>query len=272
MLRIEFEGFFEARLATDNDHFEEKRGTDLGWTFATPDEPDLDRIVRFQPGLAVQRRPGVDVGVVVTGVFVDDAEVDDHPLLGALVDLKDNPVFEGRNGQIAGSTEEPIFPFHIAIEGSGIRLAREMRDSSTGKPALVKAVGDSFSPALFAETGITDPTAYRDARLQAIRDRLAIEADPLVRQGLEWRRMNIEDAAGSPSLMWGPVPAQVFVNYVYTLAHPNGVVDDPNGHLPRLDLEADWRFQCGLGAWDADVLSGFAVGRLIVPLLGGPSA
>lgn len=266
MLSIEFKGFFECRLATDADHFEEKRGTNLGWTFATPDEADLDRRIRFQPGLAVQRRPGVDVGVHVSRVMVDGVETLNHPLNGAKVDLIDDPIFDGRNGQIADAASEPIFPFHIQIVGNDIQLSREMRDAASGDPAVVLATGSDFSPALFDETNVGDPSAYRDARLQAITDRIATEADPTVKDGLVRRQTAIQNALGSPALMWGPVPAQVFVSYNYRLSHPAGIASDPLGKLPGIDTDTAWQFECSLGAWDADVLSGFAIGKLHIPL------
>lgn len=65
------------------------------------------------------------------------------------------------------------------------------------------------------------------------------------------------------------MPAAFFVSYDYTLAHPPGEVDDPAGQLPTLAAKEDWRFRCQFGAWDADVLSGFASGSLQIPLDAG---
>lgn len=94
-VELRFAGWFECRLATDPDLFEEKRGR-LGWTFALPAEPDLDRIFRFQPTNAVLRAGGPAVGVRVQSVAVEGVEAPGHPLLGAPVDLLGDPVFEGR--------------------------------------------------------------------------------------------------------------------------------------------------------------------------------
>src|SRR6185503_3047945 len=63
-IELAFAGFFECRLATDPDPFDELRGTS-GWTFALPGEPNLDRIIRFQPTGAVLRWGGPAVGVAV---------------------------------------------------------------------------------------------------------------------------------------------------------------------------------------------------------------
>jgi hypothetical protein len=47
MLRLEFEGFFQLRMATDPDPTDEWRGVS-GYTFPLAGEPDLDRTVHFQ--------------------------------------------------------------------------------------------------------------------------------------------------------------------------------------------------------------------------------
>lgn len=263
-LVIDFAGFFECRLATDPDHFEEKRGVN-GWTFATPEEPDLDRAIRFQPGDAVGRWPGLDIGVRVTRVSVNGTDLAGHVLLGAPVTLLDDPVFDGRNGAIAPAASEPIVPFHIQIAAGDICIAREMRNPATGDPLVVLAAGGSVVPELLVQAGITDPAAYREARRSAIETRLQTETDPQVRTGLD-RRLNEISTAVGPALMWGPVPAEFFVRYEYTLMHPNGKVADPAGQLPSLATGKEWRFRCQFGAWDADVLSGFASGSLEVPL------
>ncbi len=56
--RIRFGGRFQARFATDNDFFNEPRGTSAGWMFALEGEPDFvpsANNVPTQPGMAVGR-------------------------------------------------------------------------------------------------------------------------------------------------------------------------------------------------------------------------
>src|ERR687889_765554 len=48
MLRLEFEGYFQMRMATDPDPTDEKRGVS-GYTFALAGEPDFDVKIHFQP-------------------------------------------------------------------------------------------------------------------------------------------------------------------------------------------------------------------------------
>src|SRR5262249_43253765 len=59
-VRLHFGGRFQARFATDNDFFNEPRGTSAGWQFALEGEPD------FVPGTNnVPTQPGMAVGRVV---------------------------------------------------------------------------------------------------------------------------------------------------------------------------------------------------------------
>ena len=201
----------------------------------------------------------------VTRVSVNGTEQADHLLLGAAVMLLGDPVFDGRNGAIAPAASEPIVPFHTQVAASDTSLAREMRDPATGDPLVILAADGSVVPGLLVEAGITDAAAYRRDRRAAIETRLQTETDPQIRAGLDRRVTEITSAVG-PSLMWGPVPAGFFVRYDYTLSHPDGVVSDPTGQLPALSTGEDWRFRCQFGAWDADVLYGFAAGSLKIPL------
>src|SRR2546423_1058387 len=122
MLIIAFEGWFQCRLATDPDSWDEPRGVS-GWTFAFPGEPNLDRIIRFQNPVAL-RSYGPDIGVRITSVSLDGMQVLAHPLTGGSVDLLDSPVFEGQNGLIAESAHEPISPFRVQFSGNGVTIGR----------------------------------------------------------------------------------------------------------------------------------------------------
>src|SRR5215217_9320292 len=123
MLKLEFEGFFQCRLASDPDPADETRGVS-GLTFAVAPEPDLDRIIRLQDPVAL-RSAGPTVGVTIVRVQIDDQPTANHPLLGARVHLHDAPRFEGRNGIVAEDAREPIDPFLLEISGDGVTLRRE---------------------------------------------------------------------------------------------------------------------------------------------------
>ena len=97
-LSISFAGWFQCRLASDPDPTDEPRGVS-GCTFATVDEPDFDRIIRFHDPVAI-RSLAPTVGVAVTSVAVDGITAADHPLVGAPVDLIGDAVFVEMNGVV----------------------------------------------------------------------------------------------------------------------------------------------------------------------------
>src|SRR5258705_282393 len=97
MHSIHFQGYFQCRLATDPDAFDDPRGR-FGWTFAYDGQPDLDRVIRLKDPIA-PRSHSPQVGVRVVDVGGDTA----HLLVGADVELLENAKFEGRNGSIAQS-------------------------------------------------------------------------------------------------------------------------------------------------------------------------
>jgi len=263
-IELHFRGYFECRLATDPDPFDEPRGVS-GWTFALPGEPDLDRFIRFQPNGAVLRWGGPAVGVKVWQVVDQGVLQPGHPLVGASVRLGQTSVFEGRNGLVAPSGFEPIFPFEISIEAGALSCRRAMNDPGTNRPRLVMSSSRGRKPALLVDAGITDKSAYRTQRAQAVVDRLATETDPRAKAGLKKRKNFLDQSNPSGALMWGPVPAEYFVDYDYTLAAPSGVLTDPAGVLANVDLDSPWQARFSLGGWDADVLVGFGSGSLTLP-------
>lgn len=92
---ILFEGIFQLRLATDVDPSDELRGK-LGWTFAYDEEPDLNRIIRFNYPIA--ERSFVDnVGVFVKSAYLDGQYIDDS-LIGQMVNLGSQSYFDGTAG------------------------------------------------------------------------------------------------------------------------------------------------------------------------------
>jgi len=131
VLELKFEGVVQCRLATDPDGANVARGV-TGNGFAIGDEPDLDRVIYFQPEGAYQRSHCPPIGVKVrvarllrrsTNPWQDKGQTIDQ-LRGALVDLKEFPKFEGRN-HLVSEDGEPVDPFVIEIrDGRGLSLAR----------------------------------------------------------------------------------------------------------------------------------------------------
>ena len=65
-LELEFHRWAQIRLASDPDPSDCRRGC-TGNAFAIGDEPDLDRVIRFEPQRAVRRSHCLEVGVRVIG-------------------------------------------------------------------------------------------------------------------------------------------------------------------------------------------------------------
>lgn len=238
MLVLAFEGWAQCRLATDPDPTDEPRGVG-GWTFAVAGEPDLDRIIRFQPEGATHRRFCPDVGVTVRAVGRDGAAVAGSPLVGARVALLDDPVFDGRNGLSHEDQLEPIVPFHIRVEKDGAVLDRR-HDDGTGNPVVTLPVARAAQvrAALQNATGATEQAALRKRLEQLGRD------DP----------RDITTGALGFALP-----------YTISLAGSPGAVEDPNGVLGAIDPQAPWAVQMIVGIYDSDALCTYIDGQISLP-------
>lgn len=261
MLRIEFDGFFQCRLATDPDPWDEPRGIS-GWTFALAGEPDLDRIVRFQDPLVV-RSHGPPIGVEVRRVSLHGEAVPDHPLVGGRVELLDNPKFEGRNGLVAEDGQEPILPFHLAISGSGMRLRRADPLDSRGRP--IHEVDRSL---IFRQISEPDSPPSRSEILEAVGvdglKRHREEREQLLRRDLERTHDDTERVAVDKRLdELGEIRPWV-LPYGFSLGALGGAGEIEGGN-EQLGVFPPWPIRFWLGGWDADTLCGFARGRLEIP-------
>jgi len=270
VLVLRFDGWFQCRLATDPDPADEPRGVS-GWTFAVGDEPDLDRVIRFQDP-PFHRSHGPTVGVQVREVEVDEAQVDGHRLVGARVELDGQPKFEGRNGLVAEDGQEPIHPFALRISGGGVVVERVDRLDPLGRPIsevspgfLRRRMGNGVESdraavaEVLAATGIDDPERHRQARVDNLRDELAATTDP--DRGAAIRKRLRSVRAVMP----------IRVSYAFDVGEfgDAGVIRDDGAGLGQLDPVAPWPLALWLGGWDADALCGFASGRLTIPSAAG---
>lgn len=125
-LGFRFKGVFQCRLPTDADASTERRGN-MGWTYAYANEPDLDRIIRFNfPDSPRLHAP--DVGVIITDAIIDSQYTNDS-LIGQTVNLGSNSYFDGSNG---ANGREPIlnFEFHIGNDRDYVKC--QSRDIPVG--------------------------------------------------------------------------------------------------------------------------------------------
>ena len=256
-IRIAFEGWFQCRLSTDPDEFDELRGNS-GWTFALPSESNLDRIIRFQDPIDARSR-GPVVGVNVNRVEVDGANAPDSALIGAPVHLVDGAVFEGQNGVVASSANEPIVPFHLTISKSNFSLDGTDPIDLASQAEVDRRKPIRFTPnsqTVLQKTGIVDPAAYRQARQSLLENDLVQTVDPQDREGLELRI----DELGLGSIRRNSLGFQL--DYKFELRGPNSL-EDPDDLLGLGVLAGEpWNVEFWMGGWDADALCGFVDGRL----------
>lgn len=260
MIEIYYEGWFQCRLATGPAEFRDPRGGD-GWTFAFSEEPDLDRIIRFHGPVAL-RSHAPQVGVFVTDVEENGQAVPGHVLVGAAVSLLDDAVFEGRDGQIASDAREPIAPFHLVIFKDGVQLeGRDAFDSASSsdierrKPSNFRG----FSPEVLAVTGIGDPAAFRQRRVQVLTEELAGTDDPAQRELLSGRLAE----ASLGGIRRSSLAFQL--TYEFEIRGPNAISATLlAAGTPALPPDGIWRTRFWMGGWDADTLCGYLKGSLII--------
>jgi hypothetical protein len=274
-LHVGFSGWFQCRLATDPDPFDEPRGV-TGWTFAMPGEPDLDRVVRFQPEGATIR-PGCDpiaVGVTVDRVALGGELQPDHPLRGAPVRLvrQDGspPVFEGRNTAVAGDSVEPIVPLSPVVGDGDRAVGRAAEDRYTfpfarlwGRPGLAGVPGAPPPPALIrVATGLDIRRTWRE-RITALE---ATTPDtPVERAAIDARLQGLRDGVGFGLF------ENALMSWAVDLFGPVSV--GPAAPLPGAAVtDVPWSWRLWMGGWDADALCGFAVGELTIPIRPGDTA
>lgn len=288
MLILDFEGWFQCRLATDPDPTDEPRGAS-GFTFALPGEPDLDRVIRFHDPVA-PRSHAPAVGVFVRAVALAGKRVPAHPLLGARVELVGAPRFESRNYVLRDSSQGAIVPFHLRVVAAsaagaagdgGCVIEREdvLYPPDPGLPlhrvppafherrgSLIPLTMDRIKIA--DATGIVDGIAYRRERRALLEAELAGTRDAVARAALGKRIAELanERPDAMPVLTLG-----LYNDYRFDINGPARVVDGagwPGAHRD-IDQGQDWPIAFWMGGWDSDALCGYVRGMLSIPLRSG---
>jgi hypothetical protein len=267
IVSLKFGGWFQCRLATDPDPADEPRGVS-GYVRAVAGEPDLDRVIYFQSPPA-PRSHCPNVGVRVLSVHGDSRYSEEHPLVGATVDLLDAPKFEGRNGIIAEDGFEPIVPLHIRVAQGQFSIQRRFRDVIRFPPVSeddwvllkeVQATDVNFSPGVISElTGIDDLWAVWRQRISLLQED-AKTADDVARTAIAARIASMSDRRNARFF-----PARML--YAIGLTG-SATVADPEGRLPGTPIRDDvspWMLEMWFGGWDPDALSGYVEGFLQIP-------
>jgi hypothetical protein len=154
--RLRFMGRYQARFATDNDFFNEPRGTSQGWMFALEGEPDfvpaknnvplkrnqpVGRVIRFHDPVML-RSHVAPIGVFVTSIEGDTASgivecTAGDPVIGEKVALGPNTYYAANSPQnpadpppfeTAQVGQEPMecFEAHVGKRFSG--TSKELSD------------------------------------------------------------------------------------------------------------------------------------------------
>jgi hypothetical protein len=262
MMELRFRGWFQCRLATDPDPYDEPRGVS-GYVQAYVGEPDLDRIVCFhKPYFSRDYAPSV--GVRIDQLLRNDQPIERSPLVGSGVDLAGAPKFEGRNGVIAEDGLEPIYPFELAITHGPFRLRRAVRPNDPSFPFTdLLGQGVEFAPDVIRDaTGIPSLLPVWQERLGRLRADEPAAEDPkktAIRERIGFLERNLA-AGGGAARFFGAL-----IRYDYALASAS-TVDDPDQLLPEVPArDTPWRVQFWMGGWDADVLCGYCRGSLTIP-------
>lgn len=272
MLAIQFAGWFQCRMATDPDPKDEPRGLS-GTAFALVDEPDFDRVIRFQRPVA-PRSPGPTVGVHVTDVRRGARAEPGHPLVGARVSLSGSPEFVEQNGVVAAPGKAFIDPFHLCIEADGVSVARSaLWDPARPGLGYYDADADALRPRqvrqlevdvadVKAATGIDDPAAFVRERREALAEALAHTEDPARRAGLQQRLDALDRTDWQRSRLLLLLSA--CVHYTFDLNGPAAI--EGGAALPETFHTGEpWRVRFWMGGWDNDTLCGYVQGTLFVP-------
>jgi hypothetical protein len=296
VLELDFQGWFQCRLATDPDGAQVHRGV-TGNAFAIGDEPDLDRIIRLQPETATSRSHGPAIGVRVT-----EARLLASPLhtptsgkpvpafIDARLSLLGDPKFEGRN-HLVSEDGEPIDPFDLLVEGAkGVRLHRRVRsDRTINDMTPVQRRGSGRYPIslvlnlaalhdnLRRMGKIASPQDYLKERVAALKADLeaAEKKDPIGREAEELRfRLEVLSQAKPGNIRW----SRFFfgVEYFHTLSDakieaelkgidPPFKVRLPKGD-PTKDTDSKWLVNYHIGFYDTDALCAYMYGTLRVPV------
>jgi hypothetical protein len=248
-----FTGWVQVRLATNPDPTDEPRGVS-GYTFALPGEPDLDRVLRTCDPVAPRSHA--------------------PPLVGARVDLLDEPRFESVNEVMMEQGEEPLEPFDVQLThgDGGFRLQRRAYLDPAQPAATVYTVPRalleprraqvSFATTILQEaTGGSDPVAFRRAKLALLEADLRVTTDPIARAGLGRRisELKIDDPNDHRTASMEFIESRHF-----DLNGPTALVD-PGGWLASLDTFQTFACDVVMGAWDADAMSAYYTGTLALP-------
>src|SRR4051794_16024851 len=295
MLILDFEGYFQMRMATDPDPTDELRGVS-GYTFAFCGEPDLDHKLHFQPDEeGVWQRDfgpggGPRVGVTVTSAQRDG--VDAPELVGGKIAFVDGQVIE-HNGLLVRNDYFIINPFRVTLSAGGKLLLDRvdnlnpsnpnMPENEATSPMLKRRQATTFtsnSEEVAAATGL--PNAANVTLIQNRLDRKRSletlrgstpEKNAVKRAELKSRIHELAIVEQWGNLTQEPPGNRPLDRRAAQLAlQLSGWNVDMNGAITANRLGADerypWNIAFWMGGWDGDAMCGYIRGTWTIPLQG----
>ncbi|HJQ40611.1 MAG TPA: hypothetical protein VKB93_25990 [Thermoanaerobaculia bacterium] len=293
MLILNFEGYFQMRMATDPDPTDDKRGVS-GYTFALAGEPDLDAKIHLQPdeeGVWERDfgpRGGPKVGVKVTKAMRDG--VPDSDLVGTRVAFIDAQILE-HNGLLVRNDYFIIHPFRVRLlkaDSNDILLERvdwlnpdnpAMPENDATATQLARRQAKKFtgnSEEVAKATGLESPAnvaliANRLERRKSLQALLEQTTDPIQIAALESRIYQLAIVE-----RWWELSVNVGQNKVIDrraaqlALQLDGWNVDMNGEVAVNELHAaenyPWNISFWMGGWDGDALCGYVKGTWTIPL------
>lgn len=293
MLRLEFEGFFQMRMATDPDPTDEKRGVS-GYTFALAGEPDFDAKLHFQPDEeGVYEREfgptskGPKVGVTVRRATRNGKAAPD--LIGARVAFLDAQIIE-HNGLLVRNDLFIIDPLRVRVsKGKTVLVERDdwlnpadpkMPQWEATSQMIVRRQPKRFvtnSAEAAAATGLPD-ASNKTLVENRLKRRESLEAllkktknDAVKRAALETRIEQLAIVQKWWDLSEGSWSERPIDRRAYTLAlQLDGWDIDVNGQVYKDKLGGDhtrpWPLRFWMGGWDGDALCAYVRGSWEIPL------
>lgn len=297
MLILDFEGWFQMRMATDPDPTDELRGVS-GYTFALAGEPDFDAKIHLQPDepgvwereFGPPGTPGPKVGVQVTRATRNRESAPE--LVGTKIAFLDAQILE-HNGLLVRDDYFIINPFRVRLtSGKDVLLERvdnlnpadpSMPENEATSAMLRRRQATTFTPnsqQVADATGLESPAnvALIANRLQRKRNLEALLAmtpkkDAVKRIALESRIEQLGIVEQWWNLSEGTPGNRPIDRRAAQLAlQLSGWNIDMNGEIFANTLGADqsfpWNISFWMGGWDGDALCAYVQGTWTIPLSG----
>lgn len=295
MLILEFEGWFQMRMATDPDPTDELRGIS-GYTFAFAGEPDFDAKIHLQPNepgvfereFGPPGTPGPRVGVFVTAATRNREPAPE--LVGTRIAFVDAQILE-HNGLLVRNDYFIINPFCVRLMSADFETVLLERpdyfDPNDPKRPENELTGDmlkrrqpttftSNSWAVAAATGLPDPLEdtlieNRNQRRRNLEALLETTTDPVKREALLSRIEQLKITRQWWNLSQGtpekrPIDRRAAQLGLQLSGWNIGVNGKPAHNTLGGDERYPWPVEFWMGGWDGDALCAYVKGTWTIPL------